>query len=98
MNLYRVTFSAVQVDVYHAICMEGFGIHSCWHDKDLDKDTAHDEGCAEYGELRRGLPLDEWCSGYVRYHFQGYEGLTLIKIRSTNPNPVARFTYDLAGA
>ena len=27
-----------------------------------------------------------------------YEGLTLIKIRSANPNPVARLTYDLAGA
>ena len=39
--------------------MEGFGIHLCWHDKDLDKDTGHDEGCAGYGELRRGFSLDE---------------------------------------
>ena len=31
----------------------------CWHDKDLDKDTEHDEGCAGYGELRRGFSLDE---------------------------------------
>ena len=57
--MYRVTFSAAQVDAYHTICMEGFGIHSCWHDKDLDKDTGHDEGCAGYGELRRGFALDE---------------------------------------
>ena len=57
--MYRVTFLVVQIDVYHTICMEGFGIHLCWHDKDLDKDTGDDEGCAGYGELRRGFPLDE---------------------------------------
>ena len=44
---------------YHTICMEGFGIRSCWHDKDLDKDTGHDKGYAGYGELRRGFALDE---------------------------------------
>ena len=57
--MYRVTFLVVQIDVYHTICMEGFGIRLCWHDKDLDKDTGDDEGCAGYGELRRGFPLDE---------------------------------------
>jgi hypothetical protein len=45
---------------YHTICMEGFGIRTCWHDQDLDfKDTGHDEGYARYGELRRGFALDE---------------------------------------
>jgi hypothetical protein len=39
--------------------MEGFRIRSCWHDKDLDKDTGHDEGYAGYGELRRGFAFDE---------------------------------------
>jgi hypothetical protein len=39
--------------------IEGFGIHSCWHDEDLDKDIGHDEGYAGYGELRRGFSLDE---------------------------------------
>ena len=58
MNLYRVTFSAVQVDVYYIICVEGFGIHLCWHDEDLDKDTGHNEGCARYGELGRRSALD----------------------------------------
>jgi hypothetical protein len=36
--------------------------------------------------------------GPRRTRRHAYEGLTLIKIRSANPNPVARFTYDLAGA
>jgi hypothetical protein len=62
--LYRVTFTAVQVHVYHTAYMEGFGMHSCQRDKDLDKDTGHDEGCTRYGELRRGFPLDDWCAGY----------------------------------
>ena len=57
--MYRVTFLVVQIDVYHTICMERFGINLCWYDKDLDKDTGHDEGCARYGELRRGFLLDE---------------------------------------
>ena len=50
------------------------------------------------GTVSYGLgPTDPLVVAYVPGSSR-VRGLTLIKIRSANPNPVARFTYDLAGA
>ena len=65
--------------------------------------------CSSPGSVPDHVPFvpDRACNFYFTnftdFYFtsiaraRAYEGLTLIKIWSADPNPVARFTYDLAG-